>query len=95
MERVVGDEAAPDQAPKRIDGLAGIAAADGLMQRVEEAGAGGLENGQQFFFALGERFNERAVLREQRQLVGEKKGDAAVALADAARRRPRPLRRRR
>ena len=82
VERVVGDEAAPDQAPEGIDGFAGIAAAEGLMERIEEAGAGGFEHGEQLFFALGERVDERALLGEERQLVGEEEGDAAVALAD-------------
>ena len=62
--------------------LAGIAAADGLMQRIEEARAGRFKHSEQFFFALGERFDERPLLREQRQLVGKEKRDAAVALAD-------------
>ena len=53
VQRVVGDEAAPDQAPERIDGFAGIAAANGLMQRIEEAGAGGFEDGEKLFFLLG------------------------------------------
>ena len=82
MERVVGDKAAPDQAPEGVDGFAGIAAADGLMQRIEEAGAGGFENGEKFFFAFGERLCMRALLREQRQLVGEEERDAAIAFAD-------------
>ena len=82
VERVVGDEAAPDEAPEGLDGFAGIASACGLMQRIEEAGAGGFENGEEFFFALGERFDDGALLREEGQLVGEEEGDAAVALAD-------------
>ena len=82
VQRIVGDEAAPDQAPERIDGFAGIAAADGLMQRIEEAGAGGFEDGKKLLFALGERLGERPLLRQQRQLVGEIKSDAAIAFAD-------------
>jgi len=42
-----------DKAPKRFDSLAGIASAGGLMQRVEETGAGRLENrGEAFLRAL-------------------------------------------
>ena len=82
MERIVGDEAAPDEAPEGIDGFAGIAAADGLMQRIKEAGAGGFEDGQELLFALGEGFGNGPLLRQQGQLVGEEEGDAAIALAD-------------
>ena len=82
VERIVGDEAAPDEAPQRVDGFAGIAAADGLVQRVEEAGAGGFENGEEFFFALGEWLAMRSLLGQQGQLVGKVEGDAAVAFAD-------------
>ena len=56
VQRVVGDEAAPDQAPERVEGFSGIASADALMQRIEEAGAGGFEDREDFFFALGEGF---------------------------------------
>jgi hypothetical protein len=89
MKRIVGDQSAPHQAPQRLDRLAGIAAAYSLMQRVEEACARGLKHGKQLFFALGQRFNQRPLLREQRQLVGEKKRDAPVALADRLHARPR------
>ena len=82
VQRIVGDEAAPDEAPEGIDGFAGIAAADGLMQRVEEAGAGGFKHGEELFFALGERFRDWPLLRQQGQFVGKKESDAAVAFAD-------------
>ena len=82
VERIVGDEAAPDQAPESVDRFAGIAAAHGLMQRIEEAGAGGFEHGEQLFFALGEGLDNGPLLREQGQLVGEEERDAAVAFAD-------------
>ena len=82
MQRVVGDKAAPDQAPQCVDRFSGIAAAGRLMQRVKEAGAGRFENRKQFFFALGQRLGARALLSEQRKLVREKECDAAVALAN-------------
>ena len=63
VERIVGDEAAPDEAPEGVDGLAGIAASDGLVERIEEAGAGGFENGEKLFFALGERVCKGALRR--------------------------------
>ena len=66
MERIVGDEAAPDEAPQSFDHLAWIAPAGGLMQRVEKAGAGGFENSEELFFALCKRLKKRTLLREQR-----------------------------
>ena len=82
VKRIVGDEAAPDEAPEGIDRFAGIAAADGLMEWIEEAGAGGFEDCEKLFFALGERFDDGPLLREQGQLVGKEKCDAAIAFAD-------------
>jgi hypothetical protein len=82
VERVVGDEAAPDEAPQRIDGFARIASAYGLMERVKEAGARGHKNGDELFFALGQRLGLRTLLRQERKLVREKQCDAAIALAD-------------
>ena len=52
------------------------------MHWIEEAGSGGFENRKDFLFAFGERFGKWALLSEQWQLVGEKKSDASVALAD-------------
>jgi hypothetical protein len=82
VERVVGDEAAPDEAPQGIDGLAWVACTGGQVERIEEACAGGLENGEEFFFALSEWVDKRAVLGEEGEFVGEEEGDAAVAFAD-------------
>ena len=62
MERIVGDEAAPDEAPERIDRFTGIAGADGLMQRIEETGAGRFEDGQEFLFTLGAWLTLRPLL---------------------------------
>jgi hypothetical protein len=52
------------------------------VQRVKEAGAGGFKDGKKLFFAVCQRFGDGAALREKGELVGEEKGDAAVALAD-------------
>ncbi len=82
MQRIVGDEAAPDQAPQRVDRFAGIAAADGLVERIEEAGARRFKNREQLFFALRQWFDDGARLGEQGQLVGKIQGDAAVAFAE-------------
>jgi hypothetical protein len=81
VERVVGDETAPDEGPKRVNGFAGIAAAGSLMERVEEAGSGGFEDGEELFFALGERLGDGAALGQERKTVGEEESYAAVALA--------------
>ena len=59
VERVVGDEAAPDERPEGVDGFAGEAGADGFVEVGEKGGAGageGIENG---FFARGEGFGAR------------------------------------
>src|ERR1700691_2578139 len=53
VKRVIGDEAAPDEAPERIDGFARIASPDGLMERIVKAGARGLEDGEKFRFLFG------------------------------------------
>ena len=82
MEGIVGDEAAPDQAPERLDGLARIACAGGLVEWIEEASAGGLEDGKEFFFAFSERVNDGPLLCEEGQLVREEESDAAIALAN-------------
>ena len=81
VERVVGDQAPPHQAPQRVDCFSRISAAYRLVHRIEEAGAGGFENRKDFLFAFGERFGKWALLSEQWQLVGEKKSDASVSLA--------------
>ena len=39
VERVIGDEAAPDERPEGVDGLAGIAVADGFVEMGEKCGA--------------------------------------------------------
>ena len=39
MKRVVGDESTPDERPKGIEGFAGIASADGFVERSEECRA--------------------------------------------------------
>jgi hypothetical protein len=82
VERVVGDEATPDERPEGIHGFAWIAAAEGLVERIEEAGAGGFKNGEEFFFALSQGIDDGALQQEQGQLVGEKQSDASVAFAD-------------
>lgn len=51
------------------------------MERIEKAGAGGFEHGEQLFFALGERLYHGPLLCEEGQLVGKKEGHAAIALA--------------
>jgi hypothetical protein len=82
VERVVGDEAAPDEAPESVNGFAGISAADCLMQRFEETGSGGFENSYDFFFAFSEWLCNGALLGEERKFVCEEKSDATVAFAD-------------
>src|SRR4051794_2076542 len=82
MQRVVRDKATPYEAPKRIDGFAGVPAADGLMQRLEEAGASGFEHREDLFFAIGEWFCDWAALGEERKFLCEEEGDATISLAD-------------
>ena len=82
MERIIRDEAAPDQTPERFDRLARIACAGGLVKWIEEACTGGLENGKEFFFSLRERINDGPLLCEEGQLVREEESDAAIALAN-------------
>src|SRR5579862_1120901 len=88
VKRVVGDEAAPDQAPKRIDGLAGITSASRLVQRIKKAGAAALECSDQLLFALRERFCDGPFLNQKRKLVGQKQPNASVALAERFNTRP-------
>ena len=83
VQRIVCHEAAPDENPECIDGFAGIAAADRLMQRLEEAGSGGLEHGKDLLFAFAEGLGEWTLLREERKLVGKEECDATVAFAYA------------
>ena len=51
MQRVVGDEAAPDEAPEGVEGFAGVAAACGFVELREEAGAGALQGCEELVFA--------------------------------------------
>src|SRR5581483_651816 len=46
VQRIIRDEPAPDKVPKRVDRLAWIPTAGGLMQRIEEARPRGFEDGQ-------------------------------------------------
>jgi hypothetical protein len=82
MKRIVRDQAAPHQAPQGFDGLARIASACRLVQRIEEAGSSGFKNCQQLFFALRKRLDKRPLLGEQWQLVSEEESDAAIPLSD-------------
>ena len=43
VKRVVGDQSFPDQLPDRVESLAWIAAANGVMQRPEKRGAASLQ----------------------------------------------------
>ena len=98
VQRIVGNNPSPHQAPERVDRLARIAAARCLVQRIEETRARGFEHCEQFFLALAERvkirIGLRPSLRQQRQLVGKKQRDAPVALADRLHPGPRHLARR-
>src|SRR5437868_12452469 len=94
MQRVIRDKSAPDETPESIDRLTGIATSDSLMQRIEKAGAGRLENRKNLFFALGERIGDGTLLREQRQFVREKQGDASVPFSNRINAGPRNLTRR-
>src|ERR1700722_14194173 len=89
MQRGVGDEPAPDQAPQRFNRLAGVAAAQCGVERIEETCAGGFKKGENFLFALREWVREWPLLRKEGQLVSEKQGDAAVPFADGLDTRPR------
>jgi len=81
VKGVVGDQAAPDEAPKCIDRFAGISTTNGLMQWVEEAGARRFECSKKLLSAFGERFNDWSLLREQWKLVGKEKSDATIAFS--------------
>src|SRR5579871_2791004 len=82
MQRIIGDKTAPYQAPQRVNRLAGITAANRLMQRIEEAGACRFKNCENLLLTLGERLDDWALLRQQRQLVGEKECDTSVAFTE-------------
>ena len=82
MERVVGDQAAPDEGPERVDGFAGKAATDGLVKLSEEQGSAAGEGRKDGVFAGAEGFGACCAGWEQGgDAVGQVEGDAAVAFA--------------
>ena len=56
MESVIGEQAAPDERPKGIDRLAGVAAAESVMERLKERCTGTLEVIEDLLFAFTEWF---------------------------------------
>ena len=81
VQRIVGDEAAPDQGPEGVEGFAGVASADGVVELGEEAGAAALERGEKLLFPIRHRLGVGAWEGEERHLVREIEGYAAVAFA--------------
>ena len=81
MERVVGDEAAPDQGPEGVEGFAGVASADRVVKLGEEAGACPAEGGEKLLFPFRHGLGIGAREGQQGHLVGQIECDAAVAFA--------------
>ena len=83
MQRIVGDEPPPHQAPQSVDGLARIATSNSLMHWIEEDGAGRCERGKEFFLVLRSEARLCAALRsEQGQLIGQIQRNTTVVFAD-------------
>ena len=55
VEGVVGDQAAPNEGPQSVEGFAGVAAAERVVELGEEAGSGLAEGGDDLFFFFRER----------------------------------------
>ena len=89
VERVVGDRPAPHEIPERGDGVVGIAAADGLVKRAEEAGAVRPEKFDDRGFApvvldvrLKPDATDVAGRKQTGQMIGQIQRDASVAGAE-------------
>ena len=52
MKRVVGEQAAPDEVPDGVDGLAGVAAAYAIVDLLEEGRAAAPQKSDDRVFAL-------------------------------------------
>ena len=86
VQGVVGEEAAPDQVPKRVERLAGVAAAGAFVELLEEGGAVELEIGEDLSFAFGgRRFGLRGRPTHRRRrvqwgLLGRRNGGPVLPL---------------